>query len=638
MSFQDYEKALRLGEKAYKSCLSKGQYPYLQSLDETLSYTDTAGEINLGLVEVPLDQIMGTKSDGRRTAFASNFMPLLGVNSEFAIKWRNLFESLTDDGLRDPIKAYEYMNHFYVAEGNKRVSVMKYLGAVTISATVTRIMPKHQPEDLEHRLYFEYVRFYAVSGVNFIWFSKEGSFDALLDLVHPENPQQQWTTEDRSGLRAIYTYFKNAFLAADGGKLSLTPGDALLAYLTVYGYPQALSASPEDFKTNLSKIWNELLALTQEEAIQLSMQPAQKPAKGFLGILKPSTPEHLKVTFIHNKTTDTSGWTYGHELGRAHLDNVFKGKITTDAVSDVQTREDAKQAIETAIENKSHVIFTTTPRFLAPSLSCAVEHPEVKILNCSLNTPHPYLRTYYGRMFEAKFLIGAVAGAMAENNKIGYVADYPIYGSTASINAFALGAKTVNPRAKIYLEWSSRAEAVFPDMVNEQGVSLISGPDFITPGAVSREFGLYRVEGINLERLAMPVWHWGRFYEHIIESILNGSWKNEGDGKANRALNYWWGMSVGVIDVICAKNLPIGTKRLVQLLKRTIARGDFNPFSGVLYSQEGLISDALDGLLSPEEIITMDWLSENVIGTIPTLRELKDTAKDVVLLQGLLKE
>lgn len=89
------------------------------------------------------------------------------------------------------------------------------------------------------------------------------------------------------------------------------------------------------------------------------------------------------------------------------------------------------------------------------SVKMAIAHPDVKILNCSLNTSHKYIRTYYARMYEAKFLTGVLAGALATQNKIGYVAQYPVYGTVANINAFALGAKFVNPRTKIYLKWSS---------------------------------------------------------------------------------------------------------------------------------------------------------------------------------------
>lgn len=94
-----------------------------------------------------------------------------------------------------------------------------------------------------------------------------------------------------------------------------------------------------------------------------------------------------------------------------------------------------------AISSGCNLIFTTTPAFVQASVKAAIAHPETRILSCSLNTSHRYIRTYYSRMHEAKFLMGAIAGAMADNNRLAYIADYPIYGSIANINAFALGAK-----------------------------------------------------------------------------------------------------------------------------------------------------------------------------------------------------
>ena len=102
-----------------------------------------------------------------------------------------------------------------------------------------------------------------------------------------------------------------------------------------------------------------------------------------------------------------------------------------------------------------------------------------------------------------------------------------------------------------------------------------------------------------------------------------------------KAVNYWWGMSSGMVDVICSQNLPLGTARLVQLLKNTISSGEFNPFSGVLYSQEGPVQEDSNNVLTPEKIITMDWLAENVIGDIPKMADLQDKAKAVVLQQGV---
>lgn len=96
-----------------------------------------------------MEKIVGTRARGRTNAFAADFMPLLPENSEFARKWYALCEAhLSDEGLRDPVSCYEYMGRFYVREGNKRVSILKYFGATAIPAFVTRILPadKSTPE------------------------------------------------------------------------------------------------------------------------------------------------------------------------------------------------------------------------------------------------------------------------------------------------------------------------------------------------------------------------------------------------------------------------------------------------------------------------------------------------------------
>ena len=133
----------------------------------------------------------------------------------------------------------------------------------------------------------------------------------------------------------------------------------------------------------------------------------------------------------------------------------------------------------------------------------------------------------------------------------------------------------------------------------------------------------------------MPLYHWGKFYEQLIRTIVDGTWKYDDNASATKAINYWWGMSAGVIDVVCSRHLPIGTRRLVELLKATISSEKFNPFSGVLYSQTGVIQEDPDRSLTPEEIMTMDWLAENVIGSIPKKEELKEQAEPVIKQQGI---
>lgn len=623
----DYNKALRLGKREGKSL------PVLDDILKEKKIT-AAREIPLGLVQIPSEQLVGTKTAGRSAAFSKSFYPLLKDSTEFAGKWMELYKAHLTEGIREPIKAYEFMNKFYVEEGNKRVSVLKYFDAVSIPGMVTRIVPPRTDEK-ENRIYYEFMEFYNLSQINYIWFSQEGSFAKLQRLVG-KRPDECWNDDDKLNFSSIFSRFSSEYEANGGDKLPITTGDAFLYFIQLYDYASLDQMTSTELKEKLIKSWEEFKLLTTEESLELQMNPnteGESKKNIFARLIPVSTPK-LHVAFIHEKTAETSGWTYAHELGRMHLQQAFEDQIST-VCYDQATEEIADDLLLQAIAEGNNLIFTTSPPLLKASLKAAIEHPEVKILNCSLNTSHKYIRTYYARMYEAKFLMGAIAGAMSQNGKIGYIADYPIFGMTANINAFALGAKMVNPRAKIYLEWSTLKDHNAAESFAKNEVHYISGQDMIIPGEASRHFGLFRDSDDAPLNLAMPIWHWGKFYEQMIRNIMDGSWKYDDTSDSTKGLNYWWGMSAGIIDVICSKHLPIGTMRLVNLLKQTICKGDFNPFSGILYSQEGVVQKSANKVMSPEEIIRMDWLAENVIGYIPKMDDLIDKAKPVVLLQGI---
>ena len=206
MSMQDYEKAYKLGKKEYQQRLMEGKRPTLKVLDEILPSRGSYSEVSLGLVQIPLDQIVGTKTDSRSNAFARNFMPVLKENSEFALKWARLCEAQVEEGIREPIKAYEYMNKFYVVEGNKRVSVLKYFDVDVIPGHVIRIIPK-PTDEVENKIYYEFMDFYEVSKINYIWFSEEGSFAKLQEIVG-KSADEVWTQDDCLEFKSIYTKFK----------------------------------------------------------------------------------------------------------------------------------------------------------------------------------------------------------------------------------------------------------------------------------------------------------------------------------------------------------------------------------------------------------------------------------------------
>ncbi len=175
---QEYALALRQAKKQYRARVNQGKSPYLAVLDDILENTAIATQENLGLVSIPMQSIAGTKTGGRHTAFSSGFLPLLQPDSEFASKWCNLYCAHLNEGIQSPIKAYEFMNRFYVEEGNKRVSVLNYCQAASVKAEVIRLVPP-LTDNPETRIYYEFMDFYRLSKVNYIYFSREGSFTQL---------------------------------------------------------------------------------------------------------------------------------------------------------------------------------------------------------------------------------------------------------------------------------------------------------------------------------------------------------------------------------------------------------------------------------------------------------------------------
>lgn len=637
MSYENYSNALSAGRKEYRARVLKGVYPYLPVLEEILSFTNVEYEVNLGVCEVPLELIVGTKTKGRTNSFAANFMPLLDASSEFAGKWIRLYTMLEEEGLRDPVKVYEFMNRFYVQEGNKRVSILKYLNAYSVPCSVIRVVPR-RTDTKENEIYYEFLDFYEVTGLNTVYFSEKGRFAMLLEQIGTPKGEK-WSYEDRMEFESVYFHFRNAFEAKGGRRLPITVGDAFLAFLTVFGYQETLQKTEQEMKKDLAKVWDEFLVLTKEESIELLMDPPKEEVshnlyRNLLNLVLPENVSKVKIAFLYEKDHRTSSWTYSHELGRLYLENVFPGQVETKAFEKIVPGENDLERMEQVIEDGYNVLFTTTPVMIPASLKIAANHPDVKILNCSLNISHPTLRTYYARMYEAKFLAGAIAGSMTTTNKIGYIADYPIYGMAANINAFALGARMVNPHAKVYLDWRTLKNRGVTIMEDPE-INYIMDQDMTSPGKGTRHFGLYCISGETPDNLAMTTWHWGKLYEKIVRIILNGTWKEETDTVGNRAINYWWGMSAGVVDLICSQDLPQGTQRLVSLLRNNICSDALTPFYGELLTQDGTVMNKSDQVIPPREIITMDWLAENVVGNIPSISDLTEEAQAVTKMQGL---
>ena len=164
-SYEEYRAALKTGQRIYKELSDSGRDPHPAVLAELLPAEQTDSAQDIGLMEIPIERIVGTTAAARVTAFTADFRPLLGVNSEFASKWMGLCDAhLSDEGIRDPIVCIEYLGNFYVQEGNKRVSVLRHFGAPRIPGMVIRVIPPVS-DDPKIIAYHEFLDFYKCAGL-----------------------------------------------------------------------------------------------------------------------------------------------------------------------------------------------------------------------------------------------------------------------------------------------------------------------------------------------------------------------------------------------------------------------------------------------------------------------------------------
>ena len=629
---EDYKNALKSGQRAYRACVARGQSPYLAVLDDILVNVNIVAQEPLGLVEIPAESIVGTKTSGRHTAFAPNFMPLLEPDTEFAGKWSNLCDAHLEEGIHTPIIAYEFLNKFYVQEGNKRVSVLKYFDAVRIAGTVTRLVPERN-DSLENRIYYEFLDFYKLSKVNDVHFSRLGGYAKLQTLVCKASGES-WTDDDRLSFSSFYTMFRQQFLALGGGGLNLTAGDAMLVYLSVYRYADACESTPSQMKQNLEKLWDEVKVLTEPQAVALSLEPKQGPGEPLLAKLNIFTkPSELKVVFLHEYNAESSAWVRAHDKGIEALQQAFPDRVFITRKENIEPEVDAEQVLEDVAHDNADVVFTSSARMHTACLKVAAQHPKTRILNCSLNAPHPLVRTYYPRTYEVTYLLGMLAGVMARTDRVGYVAANPVYGIPAAVNAYAQGLKTVRPDAKVVLRWACLCDAAHPqDFSDRKDIEVFYSQDFREPEGTYRDYGLCRrlPDGI-LQPIGLPEWRWDTFFIEIVRSVFDGTW-NSANG---RAINYWWGMRSGAEQISYSAGQNSGTMQLLRLVEKQIAKDDVQVFPSEEYAQGHRKQGAATGIYTPQELMKMDWLDECVEGEMPRYEALDVKSRFLLEINGL---
>ena len=665
----DYLKARKAGEKEYKARIASGEYPYLPALDDILPDCDSMTQRYLGLMEIPSHMIAGTKTRARQNSFAPDFMPLLEPDTEFAAKWNSLYNAQITEGFSDPIKVYEYLHRFYVQEGNKRVSVSRFLDMPTISAEVTRILPD-AGELGRHPEYAEFLRFYSAAPLYDIECSWEGAYSEIAELLGTDLTVP-WPEQLMKDLRNVYWMFSQALISLGDKVPALPPGDAFMVYLRIY-IKDALRYQPQGVvEKRILRIKKELLTESNRDRVALVESTDEALSAGsiitkagnlvagpdsliskVIPAVSYSTKNPLKAAFIYDDAIEASAATADHEKGRLRLEKAYGGMVVTRCFENCSGSEAFENAVEEAAAWGADAVFTTSPAQINDALRAAIAHEDIEFLNCSVNLAHQAVRTYYAKTYEAKFLAGIIAGAAAASDgthRIGYCSDYPIYGTIAGINAFAIGAAMADPGVDICLEWATRRDADWWWTMVDRGIHVISAVDSMHNPDGSDAYGLCYVERCRegegndlsgtcrIRNLAAPVLKWGKLYEIMIKTMIEGSYHSSLVDRKDQATNYWWGMISGVVDIKMTEEVSLYTRQLVEILRRDIIDGRFNPFDTELRSQDGLVRAADDAPLSSRDIILMDWLCENITGEIPAIDSLTDEAIPTVKLSGVEK-
>ena len=635
----EYSLALRQGQKEYRELVMADRSPYPAVLDEILPENNTDAVVDVGLVEIPSERIIGTNSAGRITAFTASFRPLLDSKTEFAAKWICLCDAhLGDTGITDPIMCYEYLGDFYVQEGNKRVSVLRHFGAPRITGTVQRIVPPLS-DDPRIQAYYEFMEFYKASRLYCVQFRRPGDYAKLLSHLGKKSGEI-WDETDRRTFNAYFHYFRDAFCTLQVPPEEVLPEEALLLWLELYPFQSLGQLSGAALKKSVTALREDMVAASKKEnAVKVQTKAEDTTKASLLDRIISSGPDHLNVAFVHQMNPADSAWVLGHEEGREHLQRVFGDRITVRSYFDAANSELAEPIIEQAVSDGAQVVFTTAPPLSRATLKAAVKYPKVRFLNCSVDQAYSSIRTYYGRIYEGKFITGAIAGAMAQNDRIGYIASYPIFGVPASINAFALGAQLTNPRAQIELRWSCVSGTPQADLLAD-GIRVVSNRDAPTPAKMFLDFCNYGTYLMNdrgdMIPLGTPIWLWGQFYEFVIRSIFAGGWKRE-KGEST-AVNYWLGMDSGVIGIRLSEKLPEGVRQMAKILEQGLKDGTLDPFRRRIVTQDGTVKSDGTHVFSPEELLHMDWLCGNIMGSIPSFQEILPVSQNMVRELGIYRD
>ncbi len=303
-------------------------------------------------------------------------------------------------------------------------------------------------------------------------------------------------------------------------------------------------------------------------------------------------PEPLKVAFVYVGPVGDAGWTFAHDLGRKYVESKFGDRIKTTFVEKVPEGPDAERVIRDLVAQGNKVIFATSFGFGDAMEKVAKDHPDVYFEHATGYKTGPNLRVYEGRFYEDAYLAGIIAGEMTKTNVIGFVGSFPIPEVLRNINAFTLGAQSVNPKVKTKVVWVSswfdppKETEAAQSLINQHADVLLQNTDSTAVLQAAEKNGKYAFGWDSDMSAFAPKAHlgsarlnWGLYYEKAINDVLNKTWKTE---------TTKWGVKEGLPEFVSiAAFIPDSTKKKVEDAREGLKTGTVAVFKGPLVDNTG---------------------------------------------------
>jgi len=527
------------------------------ALDEFIHPGTICSDVNLGVREIRLDRVVGPQYRSRGHMFQGDFIPNVDEETEFADKWISLCHAQMEEGIRDPIKVYEYLNYYYVQEGNKRVSVLKYFGAVTVRAKVIRVITPFVEEDKKSKDYYDFLDFYNKTDYEDIWISEGHHFNELIDLMYRRPDLLNYKDYLKSyyvPFRRLYKKLEHKYTEFNG----LTTGDVFLTYCTMFSEDQI----QEDLvKKRLREVLHQASA---DKVVEVHYDSKE----AFSDRINMPTMHKLKVAFVFPDAYDHNSWFEDHYRGMEQMRETYSNQMTITGVEKI-SEVDPYEVLKALCEKKYDIIFLTGDQNADVAKKCAVDYPKTTFLLCSFTEPSYLLPNYYGKTYQTDYLLGLYTAMKFGHETYGYVTQDRTARSYRAFRSFEEGLRSVQPRVKILPVYEEK------DLGNQIKVAAYYGsiPKSDASGDTVNTY--VKVKGSET-CYAYTYWDWQRFYEKIFARLLDGSFRKlrEIHKGASNMLFFHWGLSTGVIGIKTPEGLESkGASLVYEHIKKDIDAG-----------------------------------------------------------------